>query len=66
MTTTKRPPMFGPTAWFDPSKWEPRAGKCRVTVEFVATVLASKISAETLAANTGTCLLLKPSEGAFK
>jgi hypothetical protein len=66
MTAVKRPPMFGPTACFDLSKWEPRAGKCRVTVEFVATVLASKISAETLAANTWTYLLLKPSEGAVK
>ena len=64
MTTFKRPPMLGLTAWFDPSKSEPRAGKCRVTVELAATVLVSKISAETLAANTWTHLLLKPSEGA--
>ncbi|GAA5787256.1 hypothetical protein [Chitiniphilus shinanonensis] len=60
MTNDNKPPMFGPSASFDPATHEPRSGKSALMNEMVAE-LADKPAtlAETVIGNCTTSLPFK-------
>lgn len=60
MTNDNKPPMFGPSAMFDPSTHEPRSGKSALMNELMAE-LAGKPDAlaETIIGNCTTTLPMK-------
>lgn len=60
MTNDNKPPMFGPSAAFDPATHEPRSGKSFWMAESDMSSLANKnAEAETLIGNCTTTIPLK-------
>ncbi|NJM31990.1 MAG: hypothetical protein HC848_02725 [Limnobacter sp.] len=56
MTNDNKPPMFGPSAVFDPANHEPRSGKSALMNQMMAELAGKANMAETIISNCTTTI----------